>query len=93
MIVGTGLSLHPENLPSADKYCTHLDSYCKYLDYMHGMFKAGKEKKDVLDGVISLHRPASYWQEKQAQQSSPSSPTEEYFFRKGAPVGDSRHGI
>jgi hypothetical protein len=32
---------------------------------MHGMFKAGKEKKDVLSGVISLHKPASHWNEQQ----------------------------
>jgi hypothetical protein len=47
------------------KYFDHLTTYCKYLDYMHGMFKAGKRKEDVLSGVISLHRPASYWNAEQ----------------------------
>ena len=56
-----GLARNPENLPSPDEYCKHLAAYCKYLDYMHGMFKAGKEKKDVLAGLINLHRPASHW--------------------------------
>jgi hypothetical protein len=42
-----GLARDPRLLPSAEKYCKHLTTYCKYLEYMHGMFKAGKEKKDV----------------------------------------------
>lgn len=52
-----GLSRNPENLPSPQKHREHLQNYCAYLDYMHGMFKAGKEKKHVLAGVKSLHRP------------------------------------
>jgi hypothetical protein len=51
-----GLARNPQNLPSPDEYCEHLARYCKYLDYMHGMFKSGKEKKDVLAGLINLHR-------------------------------------
>lgn len=58
---------NPEYLPSPEAYVKHLVTYCKYLDYMEGMFNAGKEKKHVLDGVINLHRPASYWQEQQAK--------------------------
>lgn len=51
------LARNPQNLPSPEKYCKHLATYCKYLDYMHGMFNAGKAKKDVLAGVTNLHRP------------------------------------
>ena len=58
---------HPENLLSPDEYCKHLEKYCVYLKYMHDMFKAGKEKQHVLDGIINLHRPASYHQAKAAE--------------------------
>jgi len=62
-----GIARNPEYLAPdfPEKYFKHLTTYCKYLDYMHGMFKAGKEKKDVLGGIINLHRPASYWNEQQ----------------------------
>ena len=33
---------------------------------MHEMFKGGKSKQNVLAGVISLYKPASYWAEQQA---------------------------
>lgn len=57
-----GFARNPQNLPSPDKYCEHLAMYCRYLDYMHGMFKAGRQKADVLAGLINLHRPASHWE-------------------------------
>jgi hypothetical protein len=53
-----GLARNPENLPPPQKHREHLQRYCAYLEYMHGMFKAGKEKKHVLAGVKNLHRPA-----------------------------------
>ena len=53
-----GLSRNPENLPSPQKHREHFQKYCAYLEYMHGMFKAGKEKKHVLAGVKSIHKPA-----------------------------------
>lgn len=67
-----GMKKNPEWLPSPDAYVQHLVAYCKYLDYMEGMFKAGKEKKHVLEGVINLHRPASYWKEQQAKAKAAS---------------------
>jgi hypothetical protein len=51
---------NPAYVPSPDEYCKHVSKYCDYLNYMHEMFKAGKEKKDVLAGVINLHRPARH---------------------------------
>jgi hypothetical protein len=54
-----GLSRNPENLPSPQEHREHLQKYCAYLEYMNGMFKAGKEKRHVLAGVKNLHRPAS----------------------------------
>ena len=52
-----GLSRNPENLPSPQKHREHLQKYCAYLEYMHGMFKAGKEKKHVLAGVKTCTDP------------------------------------
>ena len=73
-----GLAHHPEALPAPDKYMEHVGRYCTYLKYMHDMFKGGKSKQDVLDGVISLHKPASYWAEQQAKikaaAATPSDP-------------------
>jgi hypothetical protein len=62
-----GLAHHPEALPSPDKYIEHVGKYCTYLNYMQEMFKGGKSKQDVLAGVISLDKPASYWAEQQAK--------------------------
>jgi hypothetical protein len=58
-----GLTRDRTNLPSPERQTEHLQKYCAYLEYMHGMFKAGKDKKHVLAGVISAHRPASHWQQ------------------------------
>ncbi|HKM83377.1 MAG TPA: hypothetical protein VJY15_20760 [Candidatus Acidoferrum sp.] len=52
-----GWTLKPENIPSPEKYCQHLKTYCDYLSYMHEMFKSGKRKEDVLAGIKNLHRP------------------------------------
>lgn len=52
-----GLARNPQNMTSPERYCKYLATYCDNLNYMHGMFKANKEKKDVLAGVKSLHRP------------------------------------
>jgi hypothetical protein len=53
-----GLVSNPQNLPSPEKYSEYLRKYCAYLNYMHGMFKSGKEKKYVLEGLVNLYRPA-----------------------------------
>lgn len=57
-----GISRDPSARSSPDVYAKHLNTYCTYLDYMRGMFEGGKAKEHVLDGVISLHKPASHWQ-------------------------------
>lgn len=58
---------HPEHIPQnfIEQYHKHLTTYCDYLNYMKGMFDAGKPKEHVLEGVRSLHKPASYWKEQQ----------------------------
>ena len=50
-----GLARNPEYLPSPEKYCEHLTKYCQYLDYMHGMFKAGKEKNIKWAAQLGSH--------------------------------------
>lgn len=60
-----GFARNPGHLPSPEKYCDHLAKYCAYLDYMHGMFKAGRQKADVLAGLQNMHRPASHWEKPQ----------------------------
>ena len=62
-----GFKKNPEYLPSPDAYTKHLVTYCRYLTYMHEMFKAGKDRKHVLEGVRNLHQPASHWQVQQAK--------------------------
>lgn len=68
-----GMKKNPEYLASAQFHTQHLVTYCKYLDYMEGMFKARKDKKHVLEGVKNLHRPASYWQVQQGKAATQSA--------------------
>ncbi|HEV2522526.1 MAG TPA: hypothetical protein VGT24_09105 [Candidatus Acidoferrales bacterium] len=56
-----GLVRNPQYLQPPEEYCRHLRRYCAYLEYISGMFSAGKEKQVVLEGVKNLHRPASEW--------------------------------
>ncbi len=48
----------------AEEYFQHLTKYCHYLTYMSQMFKGGKNKQDVLEGVRNLHKPESHWRTK-----------------------------
>jgi len=80
------LGQHPEYLPNMQKYFTHLETRCTRLNYMRQMFEGGKSKDDVLGGMIAMHKPESYWQQKskeaveagtmtaQEQSSNPSLP-------------------
>jgi hypothetical protein len=52
---------NPQAMPKPEDYRRHLKTYCNYLNYMCGMFEAGKAKQHVLVGVRNLHRPASHW--------------------------------
>jgi hypothetical protein len=54
---------HPEYMPDPALYVRHLTTYCDRLNYMRQMFEGGKTKEDVKQGVISMHRPASYWED------------------------------
>jgi hypothetical protein len=55
--------------PKFDRFIQHLDTYCDRLKYMHDMFNAGKDKQIVLDAMISMHRPLSYWQNLRVQST------------------------
>jgi hypothetical protein len=61
------LAQHPEYVPDMQKYFKHLETYCTRLNYMRQMFEGGKSKEDVLGGVIAMHKPASYWEQKQKE--------------------------
>jgi hypothetical protein len=53
-----GWANHLATPPSPEAYSRHLGNYCQQLDYIHGMFKAGKGKQEVLAGLIRLRRSA-----------------------------------
>lgn len=65
-----GFIKNPQYRPSAEAYTKHLVTYCRYLEYMEKMFKAGKEKQHVLEGVKNLHKPDSHWKAQQAKAAS-----------------------
>jgi len=67
-----GFVKNPQYRPSAEAYTKHLVTYCRYLTYMRDMFKAGKSKQDVLDGLRNLHKPAEHWKEQQAKVKAAS---------------------
>jgi hypothetical protein len=54
-----GLLQNPQYMQPPEEYYKHLQRYCANLEYIHGMFKAGREKEIVLEGVRNLHRSAS----------------------------------
>ena len=53
-----------------EQFIKHLNTYCDRLEYMRNMFRAGKAKQIVLEAMISMHRPLSYWQKPQGQVGS-----------------------
>jgi hypothetical protein len=60
----------PPDFPGT--YYKHLATYCAYLKHMHELFKAGRPRSVVLQAVINLHRPASYWEARQGEQKEQS---------------------
>lgn len=59
-----------------DGYIKHLNTYCDRLEYMHNMFKAGKDKETVLGTMISMHTPLSDWQNLTQAQTTDETATE-----------------
>lgn len=58
------ITQNPQYAPNFQGYLQHLEKYCARLNYMLQMFEGGKGKKTVLEGLVNLHRPASYWEQK-----------------------------
>lgn len=68
MITCIGLARNVEYQKQIPRHLEHWTRLCDYLNYMEGMFKAGKAKEHVLAGVRNLHKPASAWQPKPSGQ-------------------------
>jgi hypothetical protein len=68
MFTAISYARSPDSSLKLDGFIQHLDTYCGRLEYMHSMFKAGRDKQIVLDAMISMHRPLSHWQNSQAEQ-------------------------
>lgn len=64
---------HPEYMPDPALYVQHLTNYQVRLNYMRQMFEGGKMKEDVRQGVMNMHRPASYWEEQARKARDPAS--------------------
>ena len=58
------IAQNPQYRPNVQGYLQHLETYCARLNYMLQMFNGGKDKKTVLEAMVNLHRPASYWEQK-----------------------------
>jgi len=58
---------HPEFVMTPERFAQSIQDLISKVNYMHGMFEAGKPREHVLDGVQALHRPARYWEEQQAK--------------------------
>jgi hypothetical protein len=41
----------------AEKLLQHINNYIIRLEYMHNMFKAGRDKQTIIDALRSMHRP------------------------------------
>ena len=63
--MSAALAERPEQIMEEVGKCyKHLDSYCVKLNHIREMFEGGMEKRHVLGGLMNLHRPASYWDQK-----------------------------
>jgi len=70
-ITAIGIARNPACQTGFPKHIEHLQKYCNYLNYMEGMFNAGKPKEHVLQGVRNLHKPASAWKQETAPNQKP----------------------
>jgi len=58
------LNDNSENLSFLPNYMKHVENYIIRINYMRQMFEGGKDKKTVMEGMINIHRPKEYWEEK-----------------------------
>jgi hypothetical protein len=68
MVTCIGLARNIEYQKQIPRHLEHWTRLCNYLNYMEGMFKAGKAKAHVLAGIRNLHKPLSVWQAKPSGQ-------------------------
>jgi hypothetical protein len=59
--ISIAIAHSPDTQAQITRHVDHWKKLYNYLNYMEGMFKAGKSKSDVLVGVRNLHKPASAW--------------------------------
>lgn len=70
-----GLVRQPEYLTGVpEKLLKHHFTYVIYLDHAQKLFEAGRDKKTVMQALINMHRPMSYYAEK-AKNDSEQLPT------------------
>lgn len=58
------LNESPESLSFLPNYMKHVENYIIRINYMRQMFEGGKDKRAVMEGMINIHRPKAYWEEK-----------------------------
>jgi hypothetical protein len=58
----------PQLIPNVSGYLKHIDTYCKYIDHMRGLFEAGRDKETVRTTIVNMHRPLEHWQQQSQKQ-------------------------
>lgn len=54
--------------PQIKKHIEHWQKQVEYLNHIEGLFRAGREKADVLQAIINMHRSIKRWEEIARQQ-------------------------
>lgn len=65
LLMARGYFDHPELVMTPERFAAYINRLIAKLNYMAGMFEAGKPRAHVLDGMQAMHRPQSYWEEQQ----------------------------
>jgi hypothetical protein len=66
------LNENPESLSFLPNYMKHVENYIIRINYMRQMFEGGKDKATVMGGMINIHQPKEYWQEKAKESRNPA---------------------
>jgi hypothetical protein len=48
-----------------ERFADYIKKLISKLAYMHGMFKDGRPREHVLDGMQAMHQPSEYWEKQQ----------------------------
>lgn len=46
----------------AENLVKHVATYCDRLEYMHSMFRAGRDKETIMLALRNMHRSLNCWQ-------------------------------